>query len=254
MGTRPTYRGGHAAPATLFILLLLLLAVLFMAAGPDEASAVGSYAHDGATACDDCHTAVPAATNAKCITCHTSFQVLQPSTTCWSCHNPGEDMSNTGPGAPATCTMTCHRSDPPDAHVPGTPHNPHPELGLCTTCHAVSMGPADAGDSPHHEANATTVTLRVRPAAVKVRARVRFTGTVTPAGTLSGVKVVVRVQRKAGKRWVAAKTLRPTVTATGGHSASYRPVKKGAYRVRTSVTATDSYFGSLTKYRSFRVR
>jgi hypothetical protein len=254
MGIRPTYRGGHAAPAILFLAVVLLLAAALLAAGAPQAKAVASYAHDGATACDDCHTTVPAVTNGKCITCHTSFQVQRPGATCWTCHNPGQDMSGVGPGAPATCTQTCHRPDPPDTDVPDSGHNPHPQLGLCTTCHNVSMSATAANGSPHHTANATTVTLRVSPSVVRVRRPVRATGVVTPVGELNGKKVVVRFQRKAGARWVTMKTARPTVRSVGSYSFTYRPAKKGSWRVRSSIPATDDYFGSLSRYRNFRVR
>ena len=56
--------------------------------------------------------------------------------------------------------------------------------------------------------------------------------------TLAGKTVALRVDFKKGTKWVKAKTASATVTALGAYSWKYKPLKKGTFRVKTSVAKT----------------
>ena len=136
-------RGTHLLIGVLAVLALLALA----AAVPRQAPARASYLHGGIEDCETCHMNahtwwVP--TNEHCLTCHTGFQVRRKQLLCWTCHTPGQDMSQAR--SDAACTSACHLPD-------GTTvtHTAHPDKpGACTSCHPVSASPSDPAGSPHH--------------------------------------------------------------------------------------------------------
>src|SRR5665647_3056203 len=164
--------------------LVLTLAVVagFGIAAP-QAWAHNSYVHGGIGTwdCGACHlngrTEYPPV-NEVCNDCHPGYAVPSASTMCWTCHNPGQDM--TSASTAAACTQACHLLDAPAATVAGTPHNPHPDRGVCTTCHNVSTSPTTANGSPHHTATAPP------PAATTVTSFTPISGAVGTAVTLAG--------------------------------------------------------------------
>lgn len=83
---------------------------------------------------------------------------------------------------------------------------------------------------------------------------VKASGATTPAATLAGKNARLTVQRKVSTRWVAAKPVTRTITATGTYSWKYKPLKKGLYRVQASIAASTTYKASKTTYKSFRVK
>ena len=258
MGIVHATRGRRLAPAVIVIILALLALVVAFAMIAQPAAAIDTYVHGTATSCGSCHTSTPRtaanASTAKCITCHTTYALPDATLTCWTCHTPGQDVQPIKTGAPATCTATCHLANGTD-HT----HNPHPERGACTTCHHVTTDATTPNGSPHHTVKstavaATTVSLKVAPTVIKLKKTVKATGIVTPVATLAGVRVALKAERKVGTKWVKAKTASPVVSATGTYSWTYKPLKKGSYRMRASIAATSTYKASKSALKTFKVK
>jgi hypothetical protein len=156
---------------SLVVLFLALAVVAVIGIAAQQALAYNTYWHGtmDPTNCGECHlnghTWDPPV-NEVCNTCHPGYAVPSASTMCWTCHNPGQDM--TSASTAAACTQACHLQNAPTASVAGTPHDPHPDRGVCTTagCHNVSTSPTTANGSPHHTAQATTPTPTPTPPAV----------------------------------------------------------------------------------------
>ena len=65
----------------------------------------------------------------------------------------------------------------------------------------------------------------------------------------------ITIQRKVGTKWVKAKTVvRPVNATSGAYSYVYKPLKKGAYRVKTSVAKTALFTTATTAYKTFKVK
>jgi hypothetical protein len=246
-------------PALIMTLLaaLAIIAVL-VCAGP--AAAFGNYAHGNATACDSCHPiseAVPP-TVADCANCHTGFKVPTSSYTCYTCHAPGEDVQAIKTGAPTACTDTCHLSN-------GTTHthNPHPDRGTCTTagCHNVTTSSTAANGSPHHigevvpQVKKSSLTLSLsglRSGVLRLRKSVTAKGVLKP---FRAATVKITVQRKVSGTWRTATTKSRSANATSGaYSWTYKPTKKGAYRVHTTSAKTTLYTAATSPWRTFTVK
>jgi hypothetical protein len=262
MGNAETLRGRLVSASILLIATALALAVMGIAT--QRAQAVGGYVHGG-TLCGSCHTGSPSkdnASSAKCSTCHTGYALPKATTTCWACHNPGQDMAAVKTGAPATCTQTCHLADT-SAAVPGSGHNPHPARGTCTTCHSVTTSATAANGSPHHTAahappptpDPTTLTAKVSPTTVKLGKKVKVSGTALPVPALANAKIGFKVERKVGTKWVKMKaTATATVGATGTYSWSYKAVKTGSHRVTLSIEAPATYTAIAKLVKTFKVK
>jgi hypothetical protein len=254
MGKRHLQRQTRLA---LLVVIGLVLVAAAVAAQP--ALAFGTFEHGTATTCTQCHTvstAIPP-TAAACAAagCHAGFNLPAGQSNCFTCHDPGQDMSAIGPGAPATCTVACHSTF--SATVPGTPHNPHPERGTCTQsgCHTFSSAFNNANASPHHTLQVpdpTTVSIKVSPTSIKLKKTVKATGSVTPADM--GGTVSLTVQMKKGTKFSTVKTATANVSATGTYSFTYKPAKKGSYQIRATVKATDDFAGSMSKFVKFTVK
>jgi len=249
---------GRRRSRSLVVVFLALAVVTVFGIAAQQALALPSYVHDGATACTACHNGAPAkgnVTNAKCITCHTGYAVINSSKTCWTCHTPGQDMAPVKSGAPADCTVACHlASGDTSTHVA---HTDRPTT--CTVCHPLTTSPTIANGSPHHTAKTlakTTVSLKVAPASIKLRKTVTAAGIVTPV-SLVGEPVTLTAQLKSGAKWVKSKAAAVEVTsvgATAAYSWTYKPLKKGVYRMQAAVKATSDYAGSSSKWVTFRVK
>jgi hypothetical protein len=254
---RETAHTPRRSRSLVFVLLALALVAVF-GISAQQALASPDFAHDGATACSACHDGTPSAataTNAKCITCHTGYANMSASKNCWTCHTPGQNVQPIKAGVPTTCTDTCHL-----ASGANNQHNPHPERGLCTTCHSLTASATSANGSPHHTAQTppepftTTVSLKVAPTSIKLKKTVKATGAVTPAAELAGIKVALKAQIKSGTKWKVAKTASATVSATGTYSWTYKPAKKGSYRVTASIAATVDHKASNSATKTFKVK
>lgn len=239
---------------SLAVLLLALAIVAVFGIAAQQALASPAYNHGG-TACASCHTGSPSGSNvasARCITCHTAYKTLAGKT-CWTCHTPGQAMAAVKAAAPANCTTVCHLASGTDsthaAHVP--------DRGVCTTCHPLTASATNANGSWHHTARvlpATTVTLKVSPASIKLKKTVKATGVVTPVATLTGTKVALKAVMKKGAKWVTAKTAKATVSATGTYTWTYKPAKKGTYRMTATIAKTTTYAGSKSATKTFKVK
>ena len=101
-----------------------------------------------------------------------------------------------------------------------------------------------------------TATLKLsglRTGAIRLGKRVTAVGTVTPT-SLAGSKVTLTVQKKSGSRWATVKSTARTISATGSYNWQYKPAKRGAYHIRTTIAATAAHTAATTAWRSFRVR
>jgi hypothetical protein len=100
--------------------------------------------------------------------------------------------------------------------------------------------------------SATISLTGLKAGALKLGKKVTVKGTVKPA---HAVKATLTIQRKVGAKWVKAKTVVRTVNATSGaYSYVYKPLKKGAYRVKTTVAKTAVYTTATTAYKTFKVK
>jgi len=256
---RETARGRRRSRSLVVVFLALAIVAVFGIAA-QQALALGSYAHDGIgpADCSACHDGAPSkatATNAKCITCHTGYAAMSASKTCWTCHTPGQDMAPVKSGAPADCTLACHLANgTTSTHVA---HTDRPTT--CTVCHPLTTSATVANGSPHHTAKvlpATTITLKVVPTSIKLKKTVTAAGLVTPV-SLVGEPVALTAQMKKGTKWVKAKAVAVEVTAVGATAAyswTYKPLKKGSYRIQAVIKATADYKGSVSPWRAFKVK
>jgi len=240
---------------SLVVLLLALAIVTVFGIAAQQALAYSAYQHDVAV-CVNCHpsgTATPP-TNAECTACHTGGFVAVSSgapKTCWTCHTPGQSMSTvqTASGcASGVGGAACHGTTA--KHVGAT------LPGGCTSCHSVVTGATKPSNSSHH-----VVSYTVKPAlSLSLSAtRILLGRTVTAKGVMhrviKGGTVTITVQKKnlAG---VYKPLLKKVVTSTAleTYSWKYKPLKKGSYRMRSSVPASGKIRAGVTAYKTFTVR
>jgi len=101
-----------------------------------------------------------------------------------------------------------------------------------------------------------TLTLKLSgltSGAIKLGQRVTAKGKVTPT-SLAGSKVTLTVQKKNGARWVKVKRVARTISATGTYSWKYKPLKRGAYRMRATIAKTAAHTAAKTVWRKFKVK
>jgi hypothetical protein len=208
--------------------LLILLAAIALSASvvTSSANALPTFtqAQKGIGPCESCHG--KDATHAK--PSHTTLA-------CTSCH-----LTNTAtPPTPAACA-SCHGASAILASAS------HVSQGCGTTpgCHGV----------PSIDPITTAVSLKVAPTSIKLKKTVKATGTVTPAADLAGIKVALKAEIKVGKAWKKAKTTSSVVSATGTYSWTYKPAKKGTYRMTATIVATTEHKGSKSPTRAFKVK
>jgi len=200
-------------------LLILLATIALMASiATTNANATPTF-----TVCGACHT--QAATHA--VVAHVP---LIATNQCTKCHTNG----TANPPTPAACA-SCHTA----AKIVAT----HP-AGGCTVagCHAGAPEPV-----------VTSVSLRVAPASIKLKKTVKATGSVTPVADLAGMRVLLKAEIRVGKAWRAARAGSATVSDAGRYVWTYKPAKKGSYRMTASIRATGDYKGSKSPTRRFKV-
>jgi len=78
--------------------------------------------------------------------------------------------------------------------------------------------------------------------------RVTAKGKVTPT-SLAGSKVKLKVQKKKSGRWVTVKNVSRLISTTARYSWRYRPLSRGAYRMRAAIPNTTAK----TVWRKFKV-
>ncbi len=237
-------------PATLrrtapLLVLALVVLLASLAAAAQPAAAGEEYQHGGTT-CGSCHSTEPVA-DASCTTCHTGF-TSQASYNCMSCHEPAQSMAavQTATGcSTGAAGAACHNGP---AHVGSATKG-------CTSCHGVAVSAANADGSAHHVSPVTTsplLTIGLSRTSFALGGKVVVKGLVKPV-TVGGVRVAVQ-RKTASGAWanVTAKTL--TGTASNTYSWTYKPGKKGSYRVQARVAATATTPAGKTVFKAFRVK
>ena len=128
-------------------LVLGLTVVAMLGIAAQQAMAYRTYVHGGIDSCAVCHLDGHTRwkpVNEVCNTCHPTYAVPSASTTCWTCHAPGQDMS--GARTDASCTSACHLVD--GTIITHVAHADRP--ATCTTCHPLTASLTDPAGSPHH--------------------------------------------------------------------------------------------------------
>ena len=74
----------------------------------------------------------------------------------------------------------------------------------------------------------------------------------TPSA-LAGGQVKIQVQRWA-HRWVAVKTVLRAIASKGTYSWSYKPAKRGSYRLRVTLAKTATHMAATMSWHGFKVR
>jgi len=145
------------APRVLVLAVVTFALALALLVLAQPAGAYSGFKHATAQSCASCHpggnTSVTP-TDANCTSCHTGgFQSRQvgatTARTCWTCHDPGQDMTNvqaTGCGT-AAAGAGCHNT--------ASPHYGSNTV-TCTTCHGVAQSATNPGTSAHHDQTAYT--------------------------------------------------------------------------------------------------
>jgi hypothetical protein len=60
------------------------------------------------------------------------------------------------------------------------------------------------------------------------------------------------VQRRKGGLWVKVTSFARTIGVSGAYSGTYKPAKKGSYRLRATIAKTAAHTAAATMWRSFR--
>lgn len=97
------------------------------------------------------------------------------------------------------------------------------------------------------------LTLKANPTRTTLRRRVKLSGLLAPTG-LGGARVTIRVQRRSGRVWRTVTSRPRTTTVSGAYSWSYRPLRRGAYRVSASIGQTPANTAVKTAWKGFRVK
>jgi Sortilin, neurotensin receptor 3,/IPT/TIG domain len=87
---------------------------------------------------------------------------------------------------------------------------------------------------------------------LKLGRRLTAKGVVTPS-VLAGNKVRFVLQKKVGK-WRAVKTVTLTIKRGGACSWTYKPAKRGAYRLQVTIAKTATHGAATTKWLSLKVK
>jgi hypothetical protein len=223
--------------------LIVLLASLTAAAQP--AAAGEEYQHGG-TSCNSCHSTDPV-TDASCTTCHTGF-TSPPSRTCMTCHEPAQSMAavQTATGcSTGAAGAACHN---------GPAHAGSATKG-CTSCHGIVASASNPDGSAHHKSTVMVtplLTIGLSKTSFALGGKVTAKGLVKPVAT-GGVKVVVQ-RKKASGTWANVTTKTLTGTDASTYSWTYKPGKKGSYRMQARVAATATTPAGKTVYKAFRVK
>ena len=109
----------------------------------------------------------------------------------------------------------------------------------------------DQGGSAHPETDAQAE--RPQSGVLKLGKSLTAKGTVTPT-SLAGSTVTLTVQRKQGGKWLKVTSLTPTISAKGAYSATYKPAKKGSYRIEATIAKTATNAAAATKWLTFKVK
>ena len=99
---------------------------------------------------------------------------------------------------------------------------------------------------------APLLTLSLSKTSIKLGAKVTAKGAITPLRPAATVKVVIQ---KKGTTWKTVKTVNRALDASGAaYTYTYKPLKKGTYRVQASVAATADLAAFKTALKTFKVK
>ena len=76
-------------------------------------------------------------------------------------------------------------------------------------------------------------------------------GRVTPT-SLAGSEVTLIVQRKKGGLWVKVTRFARTIGVSGAYTGTYKPTKKGSYRLRATIAKAAAHTAAATKWLTFK--
>jgi hypothetical protein len=239
------------------VLLVVVIALVALAAAvaAQPAGAYTGYKHDGAQSCIDCHSTgdnnVPPV-NADCTAsgCHTGGYTALNSSTCWTCHTPGQNVSGfkTASGcASGVGGASCHGSA--TKHVGATLN------GGCTSCHSVTTSATNPSNSSHHVTGySVKPALSLKLSATKIKLHKTVTATGIMHRVTKGGTVIILVQKKRGSAWKKVTSKVVTSTKLETYSWKYKPAKKGSYRMQASVKASGKILAGKTVYKTFVVK
>lgn len=83
--------------------------------------------------------------------------------------------------------------------------------------------------------------------------RLTATGQVTPT-SLAGGAVTLTVQRQGSGTWHRVSTALRTISPSGAYSWTYKPAKRGTYRLQATIAKTATNAAATTKWSSFKVK
>jgi len=89
--------------------------------------------------------------------------------------------------------------------------------------------------------------------ALKLGKTVTAKGVVTPA-SLAGSKVTLTVQRKQGSKWLKVIGMARTISTSGAYSGTFKPAKKGSYRMEAMIAKTATHTAAITAWLGFAVK
>ena len=113
----------------------------------------------------------------------------------------------------------------------------------------------DAGIYRYVQLPAPRLALKLRGiqrGALRLGGRLAAKGTVTPL-RFAGSRVKLTVQ-KQGRKWVTVKTVTRESSAKGDYHWTYRPAKRGLYRLQATIAKTNMTAAAATTWRRFRVK
>jgi hypothetical protein len=98
----------------------------------------------------------------------------------------------------------------------------------------------------------SSLTLHASRALVRARRSVGFSGLLRPSGL--GAAITVTVQRRGDGVWKTVRTATRGAAPSGTYSWSFRPSRRGSYRVSASLAASPEATAAHTPWVGFRVR
>ncbi len=99
-----------------------------------------------------------------------------------------------------------------------------------------------------------TLTLSgLKSDSLRLGKRLTAKGTFKPS-SLARIEVTLIVQREQDGKWLAVTRLTRTTSASGAYSASYKPAKKGTYRIKATIAKTTTHTAATTTWRTFKVK
>lgn len=125
----------------------------------------------------------------------------------------------------------------------------------CTSCHGTVAAFNNPDGSRHHVKDALVsglITLKLNKTRILLGSRITASGLVKPIAT-GGVKVLVQ-RRNASGTWVKITTKTLTGTLVNTYKWAYKPLRKGSYRMRSSVLATSDTRAAKTTFKAFAVK